>query len=60
MMDNLYKLSKNEFEISNEELELFTRCFKNYIGNKRSQYRKIVALIQKDTLTSNKHYINLN
>jgi predicted RNA-binding protein len=54
MLDNLSKVSLFDSEISNDELELFTRCFKSYIGVKRNQFRKIVAMIQRDKITSKK------
>lgn len=45
------KLSYIEFEISNDELELFTRCFKNYIGSVRTKYRKICAIINRNEIS---------
>ena len=59
MFDKLKELSTFEYDISNEEMDLFTRCFKNYIGTKRNQYRKIVALIHRDKLTDNSKHLNL-
>ena len=50
MLDVVTKLSVIEFDILNEDLDLFTRCFKNIIGLKRKQYRKIEALIEKDSI----------
>jgi hypothetical protein len=58
-MNILCKLSLIEFEISNDDLELFTRCIKSLIGTKRNQFRKIVALIQRDKVTSNIIYKHL-
>lgn len=51
-MEPLYNLSKLEFEISNDELELFNRCFKSNIGIKRNKYSNIIALIERDKVTS--------
>jgi hypothetical protein len=59
MLNCISKLSSIEFEISNEDLELFTRCFKNIVGVKRSQFRKIEALIERDTITENTKNIHL-
>lgn len=50
MFQNLIQLSKQKFDIQVEDLELFTRGFKCFIGMKRNQYRKIIALITKDDL----------
>ena len=59
MLHIITKLSNLEFEISNEDLELFTRCFKNLVGVKKNQYRKLEALIIKDTITNNFKNIHL-
>jgi hypothetical protein len=59
MLNALQELSNIEFEISNDDLDLFTRCFKSYVGLKRNQHRKLVALIHKDKITSNTKYIHL-
>lgn len=45
------KLSYIEFEISNDELELFTRCFKNCVGGIRTKYRKICAIINRNQIS---------
>lgn len=49
MLYNISELSKAKYEVNNEELELFTRCFKSYVGGKRNQYRKVIGLIIRDT-----------
>ena len=54
MFENLKQLSKTQVKFENEDLELYTRCFKCYIGVKRNQHRKIMALIAKDSLVDNK------
>lgn len=54
MLTNLFELSTIDYEILPEELDLYTRCFKCYIGLKRNQYRKIMALIAKDSLVDHK------
>lgn len=54
MFENLKELSKIQKKFENEDLELYTRCFKCYIGIKRNQHRKIMALIAKDSLVDNK------
>lgn len=49
MLEILKKLSQmDQYEIPVNELDLLTCCFKNFIGRKRNQYRKIEALIEKD------------
>lgn len=54
MLENLRKFSEVDAEVCIEDLELFTRCFKSYIGFKRNQFRKLVALIVRDSLTEEK------
>jgi len=41
-----------EYEVSNDELELFTRCFKNYLGEIRMKFRKISVIIVRDKISS--------
>jgi 14-3-3 protein epsilon len=48
MLNCISKLSSLNFDISSEYIELFTRCFKNIVGVKRGQLRKIEALIEKE------------
>ena len=55
----LEKLSKIKFEIQVDDLDHFTKCFKSYIGQKRGQYRKLIALITKDSLVDNKENSDL-
>lgn len=52
MLNVLSQLSKLDFELNDNDLELLTRCFKNYIGIKRNQYRKIDAMIERDNMNS--------
>jgi hypothetical protein len=59
MLSALKDLSNIEFEISNDVLDLFTRCFKSYVGLKRNQHRKLVALIHKDKINGNTKNIHL-
>jgi len=59
MLNFIFKLSFFEIEISNEDLELFNRCFKHIIGVKRNQFRKIIALIERDTISNKIKNINL-
>jgi hypothetical protein len=59
MLNTLKELSNIEFEITNDDLDLFTRCFKSYIGLKRNQHRKLVALIHKDKININTKNIHL-
>jgi hypothetical protein len=59
MFEKLKGLSNIEYDVSNEELDLFTRCLKNYIGVKRNQYRKLFALIHRDNVTDNTKNIHL-
>lgn len=54
MFENLKELSKIQKKFENDDLDLYTRCFKCYIGIKRNQHRKIMALIAKDSLVDNK------
>ncbi len=51
MLSVIEKLSISNIEITDEELDLFTRCFKHLVGVRRNQNRKIEALIEKDTIT---------
>ena len=39
MFENLKELSKIQKKFENEDLELYTRCFKCYIGIKRNQHK---------------------
>ena len=49
MLEILNKLSVMEkYEIPVNELDLLTCCFKNFIGRKRNQYRKLDAIITKE------------
>ena len=50
MFEYLMKLSKLNTEITLEDVSLITRCIKCYIGQKRSQYRKVLSLMRKDKL----------
>jgi 14-3-3 protein epsilon len=50
MLNYIKRLSLLEFDITNDDLELFTRCFKNLVGHKRGQLRKIEALIERDKI----------
>jgi hypothetical protein len=59
MLNFIFKLSFFEIEISNEDLELFNRCFKHIVGVKRNQFRKIEALIERDTIANNTKNIYL-
>ncbi len=52
MLDVLSQLSKLDYELNDNDLELLTRCFKNFIGIKRNQYRKIDAIIERDNINS--------
>ncbi len=51
-LKTIESLSQIDFEINNEELELFTRCFKNYIGGIRTKFRKICAIINRNKISS--------
>jgi 14-3-3 protein epsilon len=55
MMNQIFELSL-KYEINNEEVDIITRCFKSLIGSKRKQYRKISALIYKETLAGGPHW----
>ena len=59
MFKNIQSMCKLQKKFENEDLELYTRCFKCYIGFKRNQHRKIMALIAKDSLVDNKINNNL-
>ncbi len=59
MLGTLKDISNIEFEICNDDLDLFTRCFKSYVGLKRNQHRKLVALIHKDKINGNSKNIHL-
>jgi hypothetical protein len=59
MFEKLKELSHMDYDVNNDELDLFTRCFKNFIGLKRNQFRKIVALIHRDNITENTQNIHL-
>jgi hypothetical protein len=49
MLDILMKLSiLEQYEIPVNELDLLTCCFKNFIGRKRNQFRKLDAIITKE------------
>ena len=52
MLDAFSQLSKLDFELNDNDLELLTRCFKNFIGMKRNQYRKTDAIIERDNMNS--------
>lgn len=54
MLVVLSKLSVVEYDFNDNDLELLTRCFKNFIGIKRTQYRKIDAMIERDLMNSKK------
>jgi len=58
MMKCLLNLSSS-YEVSIEEIEIITRCIKSLVGYKRKQYRKIISLINKETLNNNKNEILL-
>ena len=49
----------SSFEINTEEIEIITRCIKSLVGTKRKQHRKIISLINKETLNNNKNEILL-
>ena len=56
MLDCIYKLSKIKYDIQSEDLDLYTRCFKGFIGNKRQQFRKIEVLITKENYVDNNEH----
>ena len=58
-LNTLEKLSTLKFDIQVDDLDHFTKCFKSFIGQKRGQYRKLIALITKDNLVDNKEHANL-
>ena len=59
MLITIREISFIDFEITHDELDIFTRCFKSYIGFKRNQYRKILAMIHRDKITDNQKYTHL-
>lgn len=59
MLNVVEKLSKSNLEITEEQLELFNRCFKNLVGIKRNQGRKIEAFLEKDSLLGNQRNSHL-
>ena len=59
MLNIIFKLSFFDFEVANDDIDLFNRCFKHMVGVKRNQYRKILALIERDTISFNTKNINL-
>jgi hypothetical protein len=59
MLNIIFKLSFFEVDITNDDVDLFNRCFKHMVGVKRNQYRKILALIERDTIAYNTNNLNL-
>lgn len=52
MLHVLSSISKSDVDVNDNDLDLITKCFKNFIGIKRNQYRKIDAMIERDNMNS--------
>jgi hypothetical protein len=59
MLNVIERFSKINSEVTDEQIDLFTRCFKYLVGVKRNQGRKIEVLIEKDTLLGNDKNLHL-